>query len=58
MLRTSDVIPLYVRLGDWVGMLVVVLTLAARIPAQTPFPSMTRVGVDVGGRSPISSRST
>ena len=27
MLRTSDVIPLYVRLGDWVGLLVVVLTL-------------------------------
>ncbi|PYO86936.1 MAG: apolipoprotein N-acyltransferase, partial [Gemmatimonadetes bacterium] len=27
-LRTSDVIPLYVRLGDWVGTLVVVLTLA------------------------------
>jgi apolipoprotein N-acyltransferase len=26
-LRTSDVIPLYVRLGDWVGTLVVVLTL-------------------------------
>ena len=25
-LRTSDVIPLYVRLGDWVGVLVVVLT--------------------------------
>jgi len=25
-LRTSDVVPLYVRLGDWVGMLVVVLT--------------------------------
>lgn len=27
VLRTSDVIPLYVRLGDWVGTLVVVLTL-------------------------------
>jgi apolipoprotein N-acyltransferase len=27
VLRTSDAIPLYVRLGDWVGMLVVVLTL-------------------------------
>ena len=27
VLRTSDVIPLYVRLGDWVGMLVVILTL-------------------------------
>jgi apolipoprotein N-acyltransferase len=27
VLRTSDVIPLYVRLGDWVGVLVVVLTL-------------------------------
>ena len=27
VLRTSDVIPLYVRLGDWVGKLVVVLTL-------------------------------
>ena len=27
-LRTSDVIPLYVRLGDWVGTLVVVLTLS------------------------------
>jgi apolipoprotein N-acyltransferase len=27
-LRTSDVIPLYVRLGDWVGTMVVVLTLA------------------------------
>lgn len=27
MLRTSDVVPLYVRLGDWVGTLVVVLTL-------------------------------
>ena len=27
LLRTSDVIPLYVRLGDWVGTLVVVLTL-------------------------------
>lgn len=26
-LRTSDVVTLYVRLGDWVGMLVVVLTL-------------------------------
>jgi apolipoprotein N-acyltransferase len=26
-LVTSDVVPLYVRLGDWVGMLVVVLTL-------------------------------
>jgi hypothetical protein len=28
VLRTSDVIPLYVRLGDWVGTTVVVLTLA------------------------------
>jgi apolipoprotein N-acyltransferase len=28
VLRTSDVIPLYVRLGDWVGTLVVVFTLA------------------------------
>lgn len=28
MLRTSDVIPLYVRLGDWVGTAVVVLTVA------------------------------
>ena len=27
LLRTSDVIPVYVRLGDWVGTLVVVLTL-------------------------------
>ena len=27
LLRTSDVIPLYVRLGDWVGIMVVVLTL-------------------------------
>jgi apolipoprotein N-acyltransferase len=27
VLRTSDVIPLYVRLGDWVGVLVVILTL-------------------------------
>jgi apolipoprotein N-acyltransferase len=27
VLRTSEVIPLYVRLGDWVGTLVVVLTL-------------------------------
>jgi apolipoprotein N-acyltransferase len=27
-LRTSDVIPLYVRLGDWVGTLVAILTLA------------------------------
>jgi apolipoprotein N-acyltransferase len=27
VLRTTDVIPLYVRLGDWVGTLVVVLTL-------------------------------
>jgi len=27
VLRTSDVIPFYVRLGDWVGVLVVVLTL-------------------------------
>ena len=27
VLRTSDVIPLYVRLGDWVGALVVILTL-------------------------------
>jgi apolipoprotein N-acyltransferase len=27
VLRTSDVIPLYVRLGDWVGILVVVGTL-------------------------------
>src|ERR1700694_5199289 len=27
LLRTSDVITLYVRLGDWVGMLVVALTL-------------------------------
>jgi apolipoprotein N-acyltransferase len=26
-LRTSDVVPLYVRLGDWVGLLVVVTTL-------------------------------
>lgn len=26
VLRTSDVVPLYVRLGDWVGMMVVVLT--------------------------------
>ena len=26
VLRTSDVVPLYVRLGDWVGTLVVVLT--------------------------------
>ena len=25
-LRTSDVIPLYVRLGDWVGLLVVLAT--------------------------------
>ena len=28
MLRTSDVVPLYVRLGDWVGLLVVVGTLS------------------------------
>ena len=28
VLRTTDTIPLYVRLGDWVGLLVVVLTLA------------------------------
>ena len=28
VLRTSDVVPLYVRLGDWVGTLVVLLTLA------------------------------
>lgn len=28
VLRTSDVIPLYVRIGDWVGTLVVVLTLS------------------------------
>ena len=28
VLRTSDVIPLYVRLGDWVGTLVVIVTLA------------------------------
>ena len=28
VLHTTDVIPLYVRLGDWVGLLVVVLTLA------------------------------
>ena len=28
VLRTSDVVPLYVRLGDWVGLLVVVGTLA------------------------------
>ncbi|MGE5804110.1 MAG: apolipoprotein N-acyltransferase [Gemmatimonadota bacterium] len=28
-LITSDVVPLYVRLGDWVGVLVVVLTLGA-----------------------------
>lgn len=28
VLRTSDVVPLYVRLGDWVGTTVVVLTLA------------------------------
>jgi apolipoprotein N-acyltransferase len=28
ILRTSDVIPLYVRLGDWVGTVVVVLTVA------------------------------
>jgi apolipoprotein N-acyltransferase len=28
VIRTTNVIPLYVRLGDWVGMLVVVLTLA------------------------------
>ncbi|HJS41943.1 MAG TPA: apolipoprotein N-acyltransferase [Gemmatimonadales bacterium] len=28
VLRTSDVIPLYVRLGDWVGTIVVVLTVA------------------------------
>lgn len=28
VLRTSDVIPLYVRLGDWVGTVVVILTLA------------------------------
>jgi len=27
VLRTTDMIPLYVRLGDWVGVLVVVLTL-------------------------------
>jgi len=27
VIRTTDVIPLYVRLGDWVGLLVVVLTL-------------------------------
>ena len=27
VLRTSDVIPVYVRLGDWVGMLIVILTL-------------------------------
>jgi apolipoprotein N-acyltransferase len=27
MLRTSDIVPLYVRLGDWVGVLVVVVTL-------------------------------
>ncbi len=28
VLRTSDVIPLYVRLGDWVGILVVIATIA------------------------------
>ena len=28
VIRTTDVIPLYVRLGDWVGTLVVVLTVA------------------------------
>ena len=28
VVRTTDTIPLYVRLGDWVGLLVVVLTLA------------------------------
>jgi len=27
MLTTSSVVPLYVRLGDWVGLLVVLLTL-------------------------------
>jgi len=27
VVRTTNVIPLYVRLGDWVGMLVVVATL-------------------------------
>ena len=27
VLRTSDVVPVYVRLGDWVGIMVVVLTL-------------------------------
>jgi hypothetical protein len=28
VLVTSNVVPLYVRLGDWVGTLVVVLTLS------------------------------
>jgi len=28
VIRTTDVIPIYVRLGDWVGTLVVLLTLA------------------------------
>lgn len=31
-LRTTDVVPLYVRLGDWVGLLVVVGTLALAAP--------------------------
>jgi len=31
VIRTTDVIPLYVRLGDWVGLLVVVLTLTGSV---------------------------
>jgi len=57
-LRTSDVIPLYVRLGDWVGKLVVVLTLGgiALLVSVVSNHDSRRVST-WAGRSPISSRS-
>jgi len=43
--RTSDVIPLYVRLGDWVGLLCVLGTLGlAGVLAADAWRSRRRVG--------------
>ena len=44
-LRTSDVIPLYVRLGDWVGTLCVLATLGlAGVLALDAWRARRRVG--------------
>jgi hypothetical protein len=44
-LRTSDVMPLYVRLGDWVGLLVVLATIGfAGVLAVDAWRSRRREG--------------